>query len=775
MKYVKIVMAMTHERLKFGLFKAAVTGIASTILLSACDSASSNINAIDENLNNSPAISDVSIRVLSSRSDLVSGGDTLVEIVIPKSADVSELTVRSNRTVVTDSFNLSLDNRILGLVSGLEIGDNIIDAQLENGPVSTVTVTNYPSGGPLFSGPPLLPWTCTNQAAVDENCNQAPEYSFFYKSRSSNDLQPFDPDSPPDDIEETTTDQGVTVPFIVRQETGYQNRDQYKIAVLFQPEKPWINGTTPQQQFNRKLVINHGGSCGVEFQSGTAPDVLGGAGGLVSAPDSLASQYALSKGFAVMSTALSVSGHNCNVALQAESLVMAKERVIEQYGPLRYTIGQGCSGGSLAVQTIANAYPGIYDGILPTCTFPDAWSSVTQFVDTHLLLAYFSDPMKWDVGISWLPSQMADVIGHISIVNGQIGDSLQFDVIRPGLEKGPLTPCSGITKEQVYDAHMNPGGVRCSIQDAAINQLGPRSPEDWMQNEILAGRGFAGMPIDNVGVQYGLSVLRAGTISPAQFIDLNMKIGGLDVDANITPQRMVANYSSLKNAYRTGLINTASNLDRTALIDCAGPDPAAFHDAYRTYAVRARLEKEHGNYDNALIWEGPVAIQGDVYCDRNSFIAMDRWLAEVEKDVSNTPLAQKLTYNRPSNLGDRCYDGTGQQVSEGRCPDGVAPYYGTPRTVAGDSVATETNKCALRPLDRAADYGPLGFSNEQWAQMQKLFPLGVCDFTEPGVGQTKTIPWLTYQHVNGDVIYGGAPLPAIPLGSSGAGEAFRGF
>ena len=37
----------------------------------------------------------------------------------------------------------------------------------------------------------------------------------------------------------TTTDQGKTVPYIVRVETGYQDRDQYKIAVLYDPTKPW--------------------------------------------------------------------------------------------------------------------------------------------------------------------------------------------------------------------------------------------------------------------------------------------------------------------------------------------------------------------------------------------------------------------------------------------------------------------------------------------------------------------------------------------------------
>ena len=71
-----------------------------------------------------------------------------------------------------------------------------------------------------------------------------------------------------------------------------------------------------------------------------------------------------------MSTALNNAGHNCNIVTQAESMVMAKERLVEQYGEIRYTIGTGCSGGSLTQQQVANAYPGIYQGILPPCASP---------------------------------------------------------------------------------------------------------------------------------------------------------------------------------------------------------------------------------------------------------------------------------------------------------------------------------------------------------------------------------------------------------------------
>ena len=89
----------------------------------------------------------------------------------------------------------------------------------------------------MFSGPQVQPWVCQSTAA-DAQCNQPASYEYRYKSTSGS-FADYDPDSPPSDVADTTTDQGKTVPYVVRVETGYQDRDQYKIAVLYDPSKPW--------------------------------------------------------------------------------------------------------------------------------------------------------------------------------------------------------------------------------------------------------------------------------------------------------------------------------------------------------------------------------------------------------------------------------------------------------------------------------------------------------------------------------------------------------
>jgi hypothetical protein len=708
------------------------------------------------------AASTARIEVLSNRADLVSGGDALVAVEPPAGVSAGQLRVLLGSRDVTAALSPQPDGRLVGVIDGLRLGRNVLAVKVPGGRGARLAITNHPNGGPVFAGPQPQPWKC-QEGAVDAQCNQPPKFSYVYKSTDGNQdgLQPYDPKSPPSDVATTTTEDGTTLPFIVRIETGYQDRDQYKVATLFQPDKPW-SALAPQKQFNHKLLITHGASCDSDYEVGNAPSVISyNPADLLGLPiglpvDLLADSavYALGRGFVLMSTALDNNGHNCDVTLQAESLVMAKEHVIESYGTLRYTIGTGCSGGSLAQQWIANAYPGIYQGILPTCSFPDTWSSATQVMDYHLLRLYFEDPSKWGSGVGWLPHQWAAVEGNALPADAIISDIGFFSAIVP------THGCGGITDAQRYNPQTNPAGVRCSIADRSVNVFGRRQENVWSANERKLGHGFAGVPVDNVGVQYGLSALRSLQITPAQFVDLNEKIGGLDIDINQTKSRITADQPALPNAYRSGMINETNNLDRTAIIDCRGPDPGAAHDSYRAFAIRARLDREHGTHANQLIWEGPAAIVGDTQCGQQSLIAMDRWLAAVEADHREMSLPFKLVADKPADLTDECFDGLGHKLLPGLCGTPIVPVYGTPRTVAGDGMTTDANKCQLRPLIRSQYTVP--FTDDEWARLEKVFPDGVCDFSKPGVDQQPTIPWMTYQDTRARLVTGGQAMAAPP-------------
>jgi hypothetical protein len=711
------------------------------------------------------------IDVVSDRADLISGRDALVSIHVPSGLDPSKVSVELGRRDVTSEFAVRENGRFEGLLTGLGIGQNELTAKAPGYASGEVTITDHANGGPVFSGPQVKPWVCRNDS-TSPKCAAPTTYAYEYMPALGGGFQPYDPANPPSDVATTTTQTGTTVPFIIRIETGYQDRDQYQIATLFQPGKPW-SAWAPQPQFNHKLLITHGASCAINHESGTAPSVTG---------DTVAGNspsVALGEGFAVMSTALDNAGHNCNLVTEAESLVMAKEHLVEQYGTLRYTIGTGCSGGSLVQQQVANAYPGIYQGIIPQCSFPDSWSTGQQLAAYHFTRGYFEHPEKWGTGVVWTPDQIAAVEGHPNHGNAIIFDTNYWEGLAdpsgPPSGMGVSSGCSGVTQSEEYDAQTNPGGVRCTLADYMINVFGPRPKSVWTPNEQALGHGFAGLPISDVGAQFGLEALRDGTISPAQFVDLNDKIGGADIDLNYTHARSDATQPALRNVYRSGGVNETNNLTNVAIIDLRGPDPGAFHDAYRSWTIRARLERAEGQFPrNDVMWFGETPLIGAPTYTTEALQAEDAWLTAVEKDHRGVSLAKKVRQDRPANVQDRCSDIQG--VDQVTLPDGdqvcqnatLQTRFATPAMVAGESIRTDVQKCRLQPL-RREDYYPVQFTDGEWATLNQIFPTGVCDWSKRGVSQRGAIPWLSYQRdASGkQVVYGGQPLGPAPDRSGG--------
>jgi hypothetical protein len=394
-------------------------------------------------------------------------------------------------------------------------------------------------------------------------------------------------------------------------------------------------------------------------------------------------------------------------------------------------------------QQVANAYPGLYQGITPQCSFTDAWSSAMQYVDYQALRRYYENPAGWEPGVVWDPTAIQAVEGHPDPAN-----AVTFTAVIPS-SGDPSRSCPGVPADKVYDAQTNPQGVRCSFHDYMVNVFGKR-PQD----------GFAGRPADNVGIEYGRKGLAAGKLSAAQFVDLNEKVGAFDIDYNDTMTRAEADRPALERVYRSGAVDQADNLDKVAIIDLRGPDPGAFHDVYRTYVMRARLDREHGTHANQILWRGQVPLMGDASYADEAIVAMDEWLARVEKDTRDVPVARKILDDKPPALVDRCTNGSGQEAPASTC-DATVQAYSDPRLEAGMPPADDTIKCELKPL-RREDYAPVVFTDAQWNRLNATYPTGVCDYTKPGVDRVPTQAWQSYQDNSGKVVYGGRPLGAVP-------------
>jgi hypothetical protein len=319
------------------------------------------------------------------------------------------------------------------------------------------------------------------------------------------------------------------------------------------------------------------------------------------------------------------------------------------------------------------------------------------------------------------------------------------------------------------------------VLDIMVNLLGRRPESAWGPQEQSAGYGFAGIPFANTGVQYGLNALKQGLITPAQFVDLNVKAGGLDVNADFIEQRIEGDPASIANAYRTGLINEANHLDEVAIINHGGPDPGIAHDYAHAFWTEERLQRDQGHTDNRVMWFGETPLIGDIRWATEAFLAMDRWLSAVEADERQVPLSAKITEDKPSDITDRCENVPGVNMlvlpgGEVVCEQPtLQTRLSTPREVAGGDTANDRVACQLKALDRA-DYGLVGaaFTDEQWATLEQTFPEGVCDWSLPGRGQGPAETWLAYGDEAGGAVYGGRNLPSPPAGS-GTGWASAAF
>jgi hypothetical protein len=301
----------------------------------------------------------------------------------------------------------------------------------------------------------------------------------------------------------------------------------------------------------------------------------------------------------------------------------------------------------------------------------------------------------------------------------------------------------------VYDAVTNPNGVRCTIQDYQSAIWGFR-PQD----------GFARSPYSNVGIQFGLAALDAGTITPEQFVSLNEGIGGTDIDLNFTAARSEPDLVAQSIAHRTGQVVSGAQLANVPIIDLRGSHNFNdIHTDYHSYVMRARLDAANGGHGNQVIWTWNGATFGigpPPSIALRSFLLMDRWLSNIESDSRDVPLSQKVLADKPSDATDKCFVGpTLAETTDATACAAAFPHFGDARLVAGESLVDNAMACRLKPLNRTAY--TVTFTDAQWARLQQVFPHGVCDWRQPPVGFQPSIPWLTY--AGGP---GGQPLGAPP-------------
>ena len=683
------------------------------------------------------------IATLSTDASRVTGGDVLVEIAIPPAASPSSLKVMANGSDVTDAFRASSTRGAqvrLGLLSGLAIGRNIVTADVRGAAHASLEITNYPITGPVFSGPWQQPFICQTDAfklpdgttlgpPLDANCSAKTIVQYVYWSAEANDgkgaFKPLaDPRTLPSDVTKTTTMNGDTVNFVVRVETGTMNRGIYQNAILHDPtlDAP-PTPFSPPRGWNRRLLALHGAGCpGGWYIQGAAMGT------------SVLDRARLAQGYAIFINTLNHPTNSCNAVLAGETTMMGKEHFIETFGVPFYTISTGNSGGAYTSLQIADAFPGLFDGISIGATFPDALSIALSGLDAHLLLHYFTitDPSGFS------DAQKIAVSGYHGM-KAFLDAALQSQRTDPVPDRADIEGYqsarwnAAVPLQLRYDPVKNPKGARPTVFDAARNIYG-----------IDPGTGAALRPFDNVGVQYGLNALNAGAITPKQFLDLNERIGGIDRDSSYVASRTVGDAGAIARAYQHGLtLGGNGGLTSIPIFDNAtSNETGGYHYAWFHFAVRERIRQGAGGAsDNFVMWRA-----GNAAAAQEQF---DRWMAAYKSDASADPQRVKVLRARPRAFVDGCFDKsaapsfiaeelvfTRRPVS--KCSE-LYPVYSNPRKEAGGPLAANVLKCQLKPID-AHDYA-LTFTADEVARLKTIFAAGVCDFSKPGVSQRPVVPW----------------------------------
>ncbi len=688
------------------------------------------------------------IEVLSSRPDTVSGGDALVRVDVPGQLPIGHVVIKLNGQNITPTFHADPAGRsFTGLVGGLKVGVNALEVFTNptgrGHPDAQLPLVNHPITGPIFSGPRQSPFICQTDSfklpdgttlgppTDPETCSVPTVVQYVYRSTAGGALKPMpDTHARPPDVAMTTTDAGVTMPFVVRVETGTMDRGIYQNAVLHDPtSEPPPTPFAPPKGWNRRLQALHGVGCpGGWYIQGAA---MG---------ENILDPTLLGRGFGMFINTLNHPTNSCNAFLAGEVTSMGKEHFIKTFGVPYYTVSRGCSGGSYTSEQVADAFPGLFDGILIDCTFPDPFTIAYSAQDGHLLTHYFAvtDPTGFTAAQQAAVSGYANTTTLRSAANqSQRTDPVPNRADVPGYSSAVWN--AAVPAALRYDPVSNPQGARPTVYDENANVFG---------KEPVTG--FALRTFDNVGVQYGLAALNSGVITTTQFLDLNEKIGGYDHDENYIAQRTVGDIGAIKRAYQSGLnLGGGGGMASIPVFDFTGiysEDTTNYHLQWEHFATRERLREANGDADNHVMWR---AVPATIRLDAPARVVFDQWMEAYMADTSAMSQRDKVIRDKPAGAVDGCFMNATTFVTEPQtfssqpnttC-NSLMPSYAFPRYVAGGPLSASKLKCQLKPID-SRDYA-VAFTPAEMTRLQAIFPTGVCDWSKPGVDQVNVLPWPT--------------------------------
>ena len=391
------------------------------------------------------------IPVSNPRPELVSGGEVLIRVEVPARTRAADVRITADGHDVTASFQAQPDGTLLGLVTGLRVGRNRLVATAPR-QFASLRVDDHPSPGRSSPARQQLPFFCQTTsfglaASVQPDCSAPTRFP------SSTSPPPAPSSRWP--IRRPARRPGDRDRQRARPcRTSCGSRPGRSTAPSIRPRRCTTGKAPsplqPDTSWNGKLIYTFGGGCNAGFHQGTST------GGVLD-------DEFLSQGYAVASSTLNVLDNNCSTIISAEAAMMVKEHFIDTYGPVRFTIGWGGSGGAIQQYEIADSYPGILDGIIPSISFPDPLTTAGPVTDCRLLDQFFAGRG----GSSFTPAQQTAIAGYNDYTTCK-----SWDATFANRATATGSCNSAIPPADQWNAVTNPDGIICNSNEQIVNQLG---------------------------------------------------------------------------------------------------------------------------------------------------------------------------------------------------------------------------------------------------------------------------------------------------------------
>jgi hypothetical protein len=218
----------------------------------------------------------------------------------------------------------------------------------------------------------------------------------------------------------------------------------------------------------------------------------------------------------------------------------------------------------------------------------------------------------------------------------------------------------------------------------------------------------------------------------------------------------VGDAGAIMRAYQAGVtLGGGGGLGSIPVFDDgAYNDERGYHYQWFHFAIRERIARQNGNAGNHVMWRGPV--QADA-----AWTVFVKWVAASKGAIQANcafiggPLTGEteraaVVRTRPAEAVDGCWivdeekkaSFVAERQTFSRNPDTMCnehyPSSAFTRYVAGGPIDANILKCQLKPID-PNDYPT--FTPPELQRLHTIFPGGICDFSKPGVNQTRVVPW----------------------------------